>query len=102
MLNQQPISIGMIIFPNLTQLDFTAPYEVFSRILNVHIYVMARTLDGVRSEYGLTFLPDTTFADAPQVDVLFVPGGAGVNPLMEDQVFLDFLRGQAAGAKYVT
>jgi len=98
----EPISIGMVIFPNMTQLDFTAPYEVFSRIPHAQVSVLARTLDGVRSEYGLTFMPDSTFDAVPQLDVLCVPGGAGVNPLMEDEGFLAFLRQQAAGAKYVT
>ncbi len=99
---QEPITIGMVIFPNLTQLDFTGPYEVFGRIPNARICVLARTLDAVRSEFGLKLIPDTTFESSPQLDVLFVPGGAGVNPLMEDEPFLAFLRQQAERAKYVT
>ena len=47
-------------------------------------------------------VPDTILAGCPQLDVLCVPGGPGVNAAMEDAVVLDFLRAQAAGARYVT
>ena len=46
--------------------------------------------------------PDLTFAECPQLDVLCVPGGVGVNPLMEDEEVLEFLRRQAEGARHVT
>ena len=46
--------------------------------------------------------PTTTFADCPQLDVICVPGGAGTNDMVNDEEMLDFLRQQAAGAKYIT
>src|SRR5438034_5038 len=94
--------IGMLLFPSLTQIDFTGPYEVFARMPTTRIHLIAKTLDAVRSDYGLFLLPDTTYAQAPQVDILFVPGGVGINPLMEDTQTLDFLRGQAEKARFVT
>lgn len=96
------ISIGMVLFPNLTQLDFTGPYEVFAKLPNTQLYVLSETLAPIRSDRGLTFLPDTTFAQAPHLDVLFVPGGPGINAKMEDKAFLDFLTTQGRQAKYVT
>jgi cyclohexyl-isocyanide hydratase len=99
---QAKFTIGMLLFPDLTQLDFTGPYEVFARMPNTRIYLLAKTLDPIRSERGLMLLPDTRLADAPQVDILFVPGGAGVNPLMEDPETLNFLRNQAKQARYIT
>jgi cyclohexyl-isocyanide hydratase len=96
------IVIGMVLFPRMTQLDFTAPYEVFSRMPNTRVYLLADTLEPVRSEYGLTLIPDTSFENTPRLDVLFVPGGAGVNPLMENQQFLNYLREQGQQSKYIT
>ncbi len=96
------ISIGMILFPRMTQLDFTAPYEVFSRMPNTRVHLLAETLEPVRSEYGLTITPDTSFENTPRLDVLFVPGGAGVNPLMESPAFLGYLREQGQKAQYIT
>ena len=55
-----------------------------------------------RADGGLRLLPSTTFADCPKLDLVCVPGGAGMNPLLNDRETLDFLRGQAAGARYVT
>ncbi|SRR5579883_1250471 len=96
------ISVGMVLFPNLTQLDFTGPYEVFAKLPNIQLYLLAETLEPVRSEHGLTFLPNTTFTQAPTLDVLFVPGGPGINQKLEDRTFLQFLKTQGEQARYVT
>lgn len=97
-----PLSVGMVLFPNLTQLDFTGPYEVFAKLPQTNLYLLAETLEPIKSDRGLTFLPDTTFAESPNLDVLFVPGGSGVNAKMEDQNFLKFLKIQGEHARYVT
>ncbi|HWP25551.1 MAG TPA: DJ-1/PfpI family protein [Xanthobacteraceae bacterium] len=94
--------IGMLIFPRLTQLDLTGPYEVLARLPNTKVHLVARTLDPVASDRGLTILPTITFAVCPQLEVVMVPGGPGQQDLMEDEVVLDFLRQQARTAKYIT
>jgi cyclohexyl-isocyanide hydratase len=99
---KQPISIGIVLFPGVTQLDFTGPYEVFTRFPNINLYLMSESLEPMRSDRGLTFLPDTTFAQAPHLDVLFVPGGSGINAKLEDKHFLKFLKTQGEQARYVT
>ena len=96
------LSVGMVLFPDLTQLDLTGPYEVFTRLPNATVHLVAAALAPVRSERGLTITPDTTFDQVPPVDILFVPGGPGVDQLMEDAALLEFLRQQAAQARYVT
>ncbi|MEH2082733.1 MAG: DJ-1/PfpI family protein [Nostoc sp.] len=96
------LSIGIVLFPNVTQLDFTGPYEVFAKLPKAQLYLLAETLEPIRSDCGLTFLPDTTFAQAPALDVLFVPGGPGINAKMEDEKFLGFLKTQGKQARYVT
>lgn len=97
-----PLSVGMILFPKLTQLDLTGPYEVFLRLPGASIHLVAETRDLVRSEGGMGIAPDTTFAEAPQYDLICVPGGIGVNAMMEHAPLLDFLRRQAEGARYIT
>ena len=86
------LQIVCVLFPNLTQLDLTGPYEVFHRLPGVQVHLAAKTLDPVRSEGGLTIVPTTTFDDAPQPDLLFAPGGPGVNDAMLDDEVLAFLR----------
>jgi cyclohexyl-isocyanide hydratase len=95
-------TVGMILFPRLTQLDLTGPYEVFARLPDTRVLLVAPRLEPVVSEYGLAILPDTIFEEAPFFDVLFVPGGNGINTLLEDDAFLAFLRRQGEQAKYVT
>jgi cyclohexyl-isocyanide hydratase len=92
---------GMLVFPNLTQLDLTGPYEVLARLPDAETRLLWKDLEPVRSEHGLTILPDTTFTDCPPLDLVLVPGGAGINPLLEDEEVLAFLRRATAGARYV-
>lgn len=94
--------IGMLIFPRLTQLDMTGPYEVLARLPNTVVHLVSHTLDPVQTDRGMKILPTVTYGSCPQLDVVMVPGGPGQQDLMEDQVVLEFLRRQAAGAQYVT
>jgi len=94
--------IGMLIFPRLTQLDMTGPYEVLARLPNTRVHLVAHTMAQVKTDRGMEIVPTMTLADCPQLDLVMVPGGAGQQDLMEDAVVLEFLRKQAAGAKYVT
>ncbi len=93
---------GLLLFPRLTQLDMTGPFEVFSRVPGGKVHLVWKSREPVRSDTGLAMLPDTAFADCPQLDVVCVPGGPGVAALMEDEEVLAFLRAQAPGARYVT
>jgi cyclohexyl-isocyanide hydratase len=94
--------IGMLIFPRLTQLDMTGPYEVLARLPNTKVHLISHTLAPITTDRGMQILPNMTYADCPQLDVVMVPGGPGQQDLMEDEVVLEFLRRQARGTKYVT
>ena len=95
-------SVGLLLFPDLTQLDLTAPWEVFSGLPDVDTRLVWKTLDPVKAVKGMRILPDTTFADSPQFDLICVPGGPGMNPLLTDAETIDFVRRQGLGAKYIT
>ncbi|HEX5049736.1 MAG TPA: hypothetical protein VFX89_21660 [Gammaproteobacteria bacterium] len=62
------LNIGMVLFPRLTRLDLTAPHEVLARLPGARVHLVAASLDPVRSEGGLTILPDTTFDTVPPLD----------------------------------
>jgi cyclohexyl-isocyanide hydratase len=96
------LTVGMLLFPSMTQLDLTGPYEVFSRMPDTNVLLLATRLDWIHSEYGLRIMPDSTLADAPKIDVLFVPGGSGISGVIKDEGTLRFLRERAASALYVT
>jgi cyclohexyl-isocyanide hydratase len=94
--------VGMLIFPRLTQLDMTGPYEVLARLPDTAVHLVAHSMAPVKTDRGMEIVPTVTFADCPPLDVIMVPGGPGQQDLMDDTVVLDFLRRQAATAKYVT
>jgi cyclohexyl-isocyanide hydratase len=96
------LHIGMLLFPRLTQLDLTAPFELLHRVPDTHVHLVWKDREPVRAESGLGLLPTTTLADCPPLDVLFVPGGYGQRALGDDEVVLAFLREQGARARYVT
>jgi cyclohexyl-isocyanide hydratase len=98
----QQHEIGFLIFPNLTQLDFTGPLQVLSRMPGARTHIVAKSLQPVPTDCGLSLLPNRTLDDCPQFDLLCIPGGFGVVDLINDQATLDFVRRQAAGAKYIT
>lgn len=97
-----PTRIGFLIFPDVQQLDLTGPYEILASLADTQLHLVARDLLPVKSVTGLQLLPTTTLLDCPQLDVLCVPGGKGVNALLNDDQTLAFVRGQAAQARYVT
>jgi cyclohexyl-isocyanide hydratase len=96
------VRIAMLLFPNLTQLDLTAPYEVLARLPGAEVSLVWKSLESVTSGTGLRLSPNATLAEAAPADVLFVPGGSGLIPLLQDREMLEFLRRQAATARYVT
>ncbi|MGA7715108.1 MAG: DJ-1/PfpI family protein [Bradyrhizobium sp.] len=98
----KPLQIGILIFPNVTQLDFTGPLQVFSSLPNTTVHLIWKRIEPVTSDTVLTITPTVSFADCPQLDVICVPGGAGTDDMINDEEMLQFLRSQATGAKYVT
>lgn len=94
--------IGFLLFPQVTQLDLTGPAQVLSRVPGAQVHLIWKTLDPVKTDVGFTINPTSNFAQCPTLDVLCVPGGAGVDFLLNDSETLAFLRQQAATAKYVT
>lgn len=91
-----------LLFPNVTQLDLTGPVQLFSRLPGVTVDLAWHTLDPVPTDAGFSIVPTVTFDDAPQADVIMIPGGQGAFDLLEDDTAIDFVRAQAAGAQYVT
>lgn len=95
-------TIGLLLFPALTQLDLTGPYEVFARAPNTKVYLIWKSLDLVISDRGMAIQPTTTFEACPELDIICVPGGPGQINLMEDEEVLSFIRTQSQQAKLVT
>lgn len=96
----QHLHIGAIVFPQVDQADLTGPFEVLSRLPDSTFYVLGRELAPVSDMYGLILTPTATFAEAPILDLLLVPGGWGQEALMEDEDVLGFIRASTARGAY--
>ncbi len=96
-----PINIVFVIFPNVTQLDFTGPLQVLSRLPGAHVHIAASLMAPVSTDATLTLNPTATFADCPYADVLVVPGGFGVDDAMNDPALMAFVRREGERARYV-
>ena len=95
-------NIGILIYPDVTQLDATGPAQFLARLPGGKLHMIWKTRDPVPTDAGFAIVPTTTFADCPKLDVICVPGGFGQVALMSDEETLAFLRKQADGARYVT
>src|SRR3981081_2762291 len=96
-----PLQIGLVLFPRVTQLDFTGPLQVFSSLPGAKVHLIWKRIEPVASDSVLMLTPTVTLADCPQLDVICVPGGVGTDDMINDEEMLDFLRRQAAGAKSI-
>ncbi len=96
------LQIGFVLFPNLTQLDFTGPLQVMHRTPGATTHILAKTRDPVPSDCGLGLVPTGTFAEAPQLDLICVPGGLSVVEAMLDAETVGFVARQAERARWVT
>jgi cyclohexyl-isocyanide hydratase len=97
-----PLQIGILLFPKVTQLDFTGPLQVFSSVRDAKIHLIWKRIEPVASDSVMMLTPTTSFADCPQLDVICVPGGIGTDDMVNDEEMLAFLRKQAEGAKFIT
>lgn len=96
------LQIGFVLFPGIQQLDLTGPYDVLASLPDVKVHLIWKDLMPVTASTGLVLKPTVTFDDCPALDVICIPGGSGVGPLMEDEKTLAFIKAQAAHARYVT
>lgn len=96
--------IAMLVYPGMTVMDLVGPHCMFGSLMGAKIYIVAKSLDPVTSDAGLTIVPTDTFATCPRdLTVLFTPGGTdGTLAAASDAETLAFMADRGARAKYVT
>lgn len=93
---------GFVLFPNVTQLDFTGPVQVLTRLPDAEIHIVAKTLEPVPTDCAFSIVPTITYEDCPDLDVLCVPGGFGVEPALTDGATVPFIERMGRKATFVT
>jgi transcriptional regulator GlxA family with amidase domain len=107
-----PFTIGLVLFDRAEELDWVGPFEVFLMAKEIaapeeppaRIRVVLLSEEGgvVRGAKGMRVESDASFADAPPLDVLLIPGGIGTRDELKNPVMLDFLRKKAAECEWIT
>jgi transcriptional regulator GlxA family with amidase domain len=96
-------TIGFVLYPRFTALDFIGPYEVLSRLPGHRSVVIAESNEAVPAEQGpVAVTPEFTFENAPPLDVVLVPGGPGQLAQMGNEKIRAFLRATEEHATLVT
>lgn len=101
------LTIGILIFPQVEELDFVGPFEVLSYINKIKpastkVILIAEAAEAVEAFNGMKVIPDVTMAACPQLDILVVPGGKGRYAAMKNAAIQEFIQWQAQKAKYIT
>ena len=99
-------TVGIVLFPNVEELDFVGPLEALGAMAFIdrgwQVVTIAEAGGSVRARHGLSVNVDHSFADAPPLDVLLVPGGQGTQQEVDNPRMIDFVREAGANAQYVT
>jgi putative intracellular protease/amidase len=98
----QPFRIVEVLYPGLTQLDFTGPHTVFSRLPGTEVIVASEPGGPIESDGGLTFAGTRRMAEIEHCDLLFFPGGLAATDVINDEAFMAQARRLASGARYLT
>jgi transcriptional regulator GlxA family with amidase domain len=107
------LNVGIFVFDDVEVLDFAGPFEVFSRVrlepgvasrrsdasAPFNVFTVAAWAGPVTATGGLVIQPAFTFADAPLIDMLIVPGGFGTRPLLEDPAAIEWIRRTSGAAQ---
>lgn len=101
------VTIGILIFPQVEELDFVGPFEVLSDVNkiqpnNTKVLLIAEAAHPIRAYNGMQIIPDTTIENCPTLDILVVPGGNGRLTAMKNTVIQEFIQKQIHTAKYIT
>jgi cyclohexyl-isocyanide hydratase len=101
-MTQPPFVTVFAIYPNLTQLDFTGPHQVLSRIPGATTIVASRDGGEIEAEGGLVIGRTQKLSEIERCDVICVPGGTTATEVALDEAFVSEVRRLALGAKYIT
>lgn len=101
-MTDQPFKIGFVLFEQLTQLDLMGPLQVLSRLPGAEVHLAAKSLEPIGTDCGVSLNPTIRLEDCPDLDLLCVPGGYGINEVIHDPGLLDLVGAHAAAARYVT
>lgn len=109
--SETPLTLGILLFDGVEELDFVGPWEVFTATAQLQreigadaprVLTVAAEQKTIRCAKGLRVLPDHSFEDVPDLDVLLVPGGVGTRTVAKDDHLLAWVAETADACRWVT
>lgn len=95
------LSIGALIFPGVTQLDFTGPLQFLNLIPGVNVELLWKDTNPVATDSGFSINPTMTHEQATNFDVIVLPGGPGQRAILNDDSYIQFVHKQGLAARYI-
>ena len=100
-------TVGILLFPDMEELDFVGPLEVLGAFAAYvdkewQVVTIAQTAEPVRGAKGLAVVPDYSFESCPPLDVMVVPGGQGTRIEVDNKPLIDFVQRAGRQASWVT
>lgn len=97
----EDFTIGFLIYPGLTALDFVGPAQILSQAPGMSVEVIWKTRDPVMTDSGYEILPTKSFGEVEKLDMIIIPGGTGQQGIMDDQAVLKFVKQMGEQAQYI-
>lgn len=106
MASRSAITVGILVFDGVDELDFVGPLNVFSYSARANgdkdrVVLVGRHRQQLKGVNGLRFLPEFDLSEAPSLDILVVPGGWGTTALLKDHTLLEWIGRQAKAANWI-
>ncbi len=94
--------VGIILYPGFEVLDVFGPVEMWAYIPDFQVIMISEKGGSVKSAQGVSAVADYSFANAPQLDIMMIPGGVGTRTELNNPAYLDFIRKQDAKTQLTT
>ncbi len=94
--------VTMILFNKVTILDFIGPYEIFTRIKDWDVHIVSLEKGEIICEGGMKILVQEELKDISETDILFIPGGTGINDVIQNSNFIQEIQRLGQKSKYIT
>ena len=95
------MDIGLLVYPRHTPLDLIGPWEVLSRLPETRTHLIWTRPGPVQADRGIEIGATLSFADAPPLDLIVVPGGPGQVSLMKHTLLMEFIREHARSGGWI-
>jgi transcriptional regulator GlxA family with amidase domain len=94
------LKIVVLLFDGITALDAVGPYEVLSKIPNSKIFFAALKQGQINCPGGMKLHADYSIEEISEADILLIPGGGGIDNLLENTEVLDWINRIHRTTKY--